>query len=264
MLIDAVGIRPRGLLGALRPLPAASARRRSSTCCAGTRAPIAQTLVVDLGCGTGLSTRTWSGTAARDGRRRAEPRRCSPRQSRPPASTTARRSPPRPAWTTPAPTSSRARSPCTGWSRSRRLRRSRASSGAAESSPPTTTTGRPSSTPMSTRPSGRIRSDAASSRRTLGIQIGADRWAKEEHLSRMRASGRFRYCREVLLHSIEESDAERVGGFARSFGLPFAGPCRRAGGAELRIDELEAVARRVLGDRTVPFLFGYRVRIGVT
>ena len=33
---------------------------------------------------------------------------------------------------------------------------------------------------------------------------------------------------------------------------------------ELRIDELEAVARRVLGDRTVPFLFGYRVRVGVT
>jgi hypothetical protein len=32
---------------------------------------------------------------------------------------------------------------------------------------------------------------------------------------------------------------------------------------ELRVSELEEVARRVLGDRTVPFLFGYRVRIGV-
>ena len=32
---------------------------------------------------------------------------------------------------------------------------------------------------------------------------------------------------------------------------------------ELRIDELEEIARRVLGDRTVPFVFGYRVRIGV-
>ena len=100
-------------------------------------------------------------------------------------------------------------------------------------------------------------------RRTLGIQKGADRWAKDEHLSRMRASGHFRYCREVLLHSIEEGDAARVGGFARSFGLPFADLTDERVERELRIDELEAVARRVLGDRTVPFLFGYRVRIGV-
>ena len=100
-------------------------------------------------------------------------------------------------------------------------------------------------------------------RRTLGIQKGADRWAKDEHLSRMRASGHFRYCREVLLHSIEEGDAARVGGFARSFGLPFADLTDERVERDLRIDELEAVARRVLGDRTVPFLFGYRVRIGV-
>ena len=101
-------------------------------------------------------------------------------------------------------------------------------------------------------------------RRTLGIQKGADRWPKDEHLSRMRASGRFRYCREVLLHSIEEGDAERVGGFARSFGLPFADLSDEQVAQALQVDELEAVARRVLGDRSVPFLFGYRVRIGVT
>ena len=33
--------------------------------------------------------------------------------------------------------------------------------------------------------------------------------------------------------------------------------------AELGVDELEAAAKRVLGDRTVPFVFGYRVRVGV-
>jgi hypothetical protein len=32
---------------------------------------------------------------------------------------------------------------------------------------------------------------------------------------------------------------------------------------ELRIGELEETARRRLGERTVPFVFGYRVRIGV-
>jgi SAM-dependent methyltransferase len=97
-----------------------------------------------------------------------------------------------------------------------------------------------------------------------GIQRGADRWHKREHLERMRASGRFSYCREVVLHSFEDGDAERVVGFARSLGLPAADAQDTELEVELRVGELEAVARRVLGDRTVPFLFGYRVRLGVT
>ena len=100
-------------------------------------------------------------------------------------------------------------------------------------------------------------------RRRRGIQRGGDVWSEEGHLERMRASGRFRYCRELVLHSIEEGDAERVVGFARSLGLPIAdrGDCDLE--RELRIDELEAVARRVIGDRLVPFLFSYRVRVAI-
>lgn len=95
-----------------------------------------------------------------------------------------------------------------------------------------------------------------------GIQVGADRWAKDKHLERMQASGRFRFCREVLLHSLEDGNAQRVGGLARSLGLPVA--TEKADVArELRIDELEAVADRIIGDRTVPFLFSYRVRVGI-
>jgi SAM-dependent methyltransferase len=99
-------------------------------------------------------------------------------------------------------------------------------------------------------------------RRSRGIQRGADRWAKSGHLERMRESGHFRFCREILLHSIEDGDAERVVGFAYSLGLPAAVDDPELE-RELRVGELEEVARRVLGDRTVPFLFGYRVRIGV-
>jgi SAM-dependent methyltransferase len=107
------------------------------------------------------------------------------------------------------------------------------------------------------------RARRAELRARRGIQRGADRWAKHEHLERMRASGRFRLCREVVLHSVEQGTAERVVGFAHSLGLPAIasdGELER----ELRVAELDAVARRVLGDRTVPFLFGYRVRLGVT
>jgi hypothetical protein len=99
-------------------------------------------------------------------------------------------------------------------------------------------------------------------RRSRGIQRGGDRWLKSEHLERMRESGQFRFCREILLHSIEDGTADRVVGFAYSLGLPAA-----AGDPELErelhVGELEEVARRVLGERTVPFLFGYRVRVGV-
>jgi SAM-dependent methyltransferase len=96
-----------------------------------------------------------------------------------------------------------------------------------------------------------------------GIQSGADRWVKREHLERMRTTGRFRQCREVVLHSIEEGKADRVAGFAYSLGLPAIASDDELE-RELRVAELDAVARRVLGDRAVPFVFGYRVRLGVT
>jgi SAM-dependent methyltransferase len=80
---------------------------------------------------------------------------------------------------------------------------------------------------------------------------------KDEHVKRMRASGQFHYAREFVLHSVEEGDAERVLGLIRSYGAV------EVHKDELRLDELEATARRILGDRTVPFWFGYRVRIGV-
>jgi SAM-dependent methyltransferase len=96
-----------------------------------------------------------------------------------------------------------------------------------------------------------------------GLQRGGDRWRKSEHLRRMRDSGRFAFCREVLLHSLEDGDAERLAGFTRSLGLPVVDARSVELEDDLRIGELEAVARRVLGDRTVRFLFGYRVRIGV-
>ena len=103
----------------------------------------------------------------------------------------------------------------------------------------------------------------AEMRARRGIQLGADRWAKPHHLERMQASGRFRQCREVVLHSVEDGNAERVGGLARSLGLPIADPDDPELERELRITELEAVAGAVLGAQVVPFVFGYRVRLGV-
>ena len=79
----------------------------------------------------------------------------------------------------------------------------------------------------------------------------------------MRASGRFTYCREILLHSVEEGDADRVVGFTRSLGLPVVDMTYEDADDELGVNELAAAAQRILGDRTVSFVFGYRVRVGV-
>ena len=80
---------------------------------------------------------------------------------------------------------------------------------------------------------------------------------KREHLAAMRASGAFRYVRETVLHSVEPGDAERLIGLVRSLG---AVEVHRD---QLSFDELERVAQHVLGDRTEPFWFGYRVRLGI-
>jgi SAM-dependent methyltransferase len=95
-------------------------------------------------------------------------------------------------------------------------------------------------------------------RERRGIPSGGDVWLKREHLDRMRASGRFRHCREIALHAVVPGTAGSLVGFARSIGL--SGDATEE---ELGIPELETTAHRVLGDREVPFLWSYRVRYGV-
>lgn len=100
-------------------------------------------------------------------------------------------------------------------------------------------------------------------RRLLDVKRGADVWPKHEHLQRMRDSGHFSWCRELLFYSVEDGGADRIVGFANSLGCPAVGIDDDELRHDLRIAELEEAARRVLGDRTVPFLFGYRVRVAV-
>jgi SAM-dependent methyltransferase len=80
---------------------------------------------------------------------------------------------------------------------------------------------------------------------------------KQEHAARMRASGQFGHVREFVLHSVEEGDAARLLGGARSMGAVEVHRDR------LPLAELEPVVRRVFGEGTLPMWFGYRVRLGV-
>lgn len=81
---------------------------------------------------------------------------------------------------------------------------------------------------------------------------------KDEHLANMRVAGVFRHVRELVAHSVEEGDADRLLGYLASLG-----EVAMRGAEDIGLAELERVARRRLGDRAVPWWIGYRVRIGV-
>lgn len=102
--------------------------------------------------------------------------------------------------------------------------------------------------------SGRRRREA---REAKGLWSGAPRWPKEGHLDRIRASGHFRFVREILVHAEIAGDAQRLVSFARTIAPNLSPP-------EAGLEELEDAATRVLGDRVVPWLVCYRVRVGVT
>jgi SAM-dependent methyltransferase len=218
-------------------------------------------LVVDLGCGTGLSTRAWSGTAERAVGIEPNPAMLAVAQPAPgvayrkgyghetgvePARADIVTSSQSLHWMEPEPT----------FAEAARILRPGGLFAAYDYDWP------PAIDPEVDEAFVAYQVRRREMRASRGIHQGADRWAKHRHLERMEGSGRFRLCREVVLHSVEEGNAERVIGFARSLGLPAAAADDDLE-RELGVGELEAAARRILGDRTVPFVFGYRVRLGV-
>ena len=95
------------------------------------------------------------------------------------------------------------------------------------------------------------------------VEAGWTRRAKATHLDAIRESGHFSYAREAVFHDSAEVDAERILGLARSLGLV---PELRVLGAtdeELGLTRLAEVTNRVVGDRQVRWVLGYRVRLGV-
>jgi len=92
-------------------------------------------------------------------------------------------------------------------------------------------------------------------RERLGIPAGATSWPKDRHLEEIRASGRFRYTRELVAHGWRETDADGVTGLAESIGA-----FRHHQPEQLQLRE---TAGRVLGDRVWPQLLSYRIRVGI-
>jgi SAM-dependent methyltransferase len=89
------------------------------------------------------------------------------------------------------------------------------------------------------------------------------RYAKDGHLERIKASGHFRYAREIVFHSRDRADAGRIVGMALSLG-PLTVLLRDGKSEEeLGLTALREAAERSLGDREAEIFLGYRVRLGV-
>lgn len=86
---------------------------------------------------------------------------------------------------------------------------------------------------------------------------------KESHLARIRESGHFRYAREIVFHNIETCDSERYIGLALSQGG--LQTCLKLGFTDLdeEIERFKALVKEYFLDRTLEVLFSYRMRIGV-
>jgi ubiquinone/menaquinone biosynthesis C-methylase UbiE len=91
----------------------------------------------------------------------------------------------------------------------------------------------------------------------------ARKWNKDEHLQQIRDSGLFRYSREIVFHHWETCDATRYANIAFSQGgLQTA--------LKLGADELHAevtafreLVAQAFANEERPILFGYRMRLGV-
>lgn len=101
-----------------------------------------------------------------------------------------------------------------------------------------------------------------SARSRLRIEAGASRWPKERHLESIRESGRFRYTRELLCHGWDAADAARIVGLAKSIGA-FGLPGDSAPEVRDAFRQLQETAEDILGAHSRPMALCYRIRLGV-
>jgi SAM-dependent methyltransferase len=97
----------------------------------------------------------------------------------------------------------------------------------------------------------------------LGLFAGWTRRPKHEHLEVIRKSGLFALARELVLHEERETGADELIGFVRSLGLVPELIALGATEDQLGLTRFDETTRRVMGAGRMRTLVGYRVRLGV-
>lgn len=103
----------------------------------------------------------------------------------------------------------------------------------------------------------------AQKERALPGYTSAKQWPKREHLARMRASGCFRYAKEIVVHHVDQGNAGRLAGLALSQGRVASLLKRGLSESDLGIDLLRDAADRSLGSALQTWYWSARIRLGV-
>lgn len=92
---------------------------------------------------------------------------------------------------------------------------------------------------------------------------GVPRVEKSGHLERMTHSGRFRHTREFMLHSADEGDRERLVGLVLSLGGVQSLLKTGLTQTQVGLDRLREELATILGPGPEPWYWTYRLRIGI-
>jgi ubiquinone/menaquinone biosynthesis C-methylase UbiE len=92
---------------------------------------------------------------------------------------------------------------------------------------------------------------------------GIKYWEKNEHLERMKKSGYFRFLKEVVLHHIETGDAGRFVNIALSQGGVKTLLKNGYSEGEIGVEKFREIALKKIGSGPLPFYWSYRMRIGI-
>jgi SAM-dependent methyltransferase len=99
--------------------------------------------------------------------------------------------------------------------------------------------------------------------REMPVEKSVTAWDKPGHLKRMRESGMFRYVHEFAVHHIDEGNTERFIGLLLSQGGVMTQLKAGKSEEDLGLDRFRAVAGEHLGDKIREWVWTSRVRIGV-
>ncbi len=89
------------------------------------------------------------------------------------------------------------------------------------------------------------------------------RWSKSEHLARMKNSGCFRYTKEIVIHQIDSGNAERFEGILMSQGSVMTLLKGGMSESQIGLDVFKQKVHQALGEEPKPWYWCSRVRIGI-
>jgi len=91
----------------------------------------------------------------------------------------------------------------------------------------------------------------------------AHQWPKDGHLAQLAASGRFRYTRETVVHHATAGNAGDLVGLTLSFGAVQDLLKQGLSEDEIGLTAFRRAAQQLLGTESIPWYYTYRIRLGV-